>query len=166
MRLRYSLKRAINTGQVNPGKQEKTMSIENYERLLRRIAKQACTDEQTLVEKQEMEFKGTTLRFDYLERLNICRLSLMLDPPPGDPVGAMRGMLEANGQLGDEVLTVMALDPASGRPLMQFHLPLGDHLEEAVCHFATLGMEGFLFQWNALWREQRQDDVEHADMLA
>lgn len=131
------------------------MGDEAYRALLAKVAQFAGIDEAEFLRTQEMEFKGTPLRFEHVPRLRICRVAMLLEKPPGDPDELLQDMLYSNCS-GEDLLPVMALEPLTDAPIMFLHFPLSSDADVGLGLFLSLGMDVFLTQWRLLCQEDPQ----------
>lgn len=147
------------------------MTVQNYEALLRDVAGKLNIDAEGLAARQVLLSGTTQVRFLYLARLGLCRLTIALAPSP-DPSAAYRWMLEANyDRAGIDLLPVLALDPATGRPFVFFHVGVTQpNAAAAIANLVVTGLPTFLLGWNdACTAESISERVRaqrHLDTLA
>ena len=142
------------------------MGYEHYERLLAWVAQYGGMDEKAFALEPVLRMKGTTLRFEYLERPALCRVSMVLPAMPDDSPAVLRLMLESNAMPGEELLPVLALDPDSGDPLVLLHFPVAPGVEDALGYFFSLGLDIFVSTWRSLWQDEVSESVSALATLA
>ena len=125
------------------------MGNERYRALLVDVAAFAEVDPDELLQTQRLEFKGTSLRFDHVPCLNVCRVAILLNTPPESSEELLRNMLYYNCN-GEDLLPTIGLDPASAKPIMFLHFPLFNDAAVGMTSFLDIGLDIFLDSWNGI----------------
>lgn len=105
---------------------------------------------------------GTPVRVEYLEFLELCRISVDLGvPASGYPPGLYRLMLESNFTHVGESLSALAIEPASGHAVLVVHVPLVRLMSDLPLGY-LLGeqLQPIVDAWRLLIMQAQDDAVQ------
>lgn len=148
------------------------MAVRNYEALLRDVAGKLGIDADGLVARQVLLSGTSEVRFFYLARLGVCRLTVALPQPHEPTVGHRQWMLEANyDRSGIDLLPILSLDPATARPYVFFHVAVTQpEAAASISNLVVTGLPTFLLGWNDACAAEsaagRENAQRHLDTLA
>ncbi|MGI4847640.1 MAG: hypothetical protein ACRYGK_05830 [Janthinobacterium lividum] len=140
------------------------MALEQYKQIIDEFCDLADIDDVASVfETGLLKVGETPVRIEYLQSLDLCRLSIDLGMPlAGYQPGLYRLMLESNFSHIGETLSTLTIEPSSGHAVLVVHVPLARLQSDLPLGF-LLGeqLDPIVEAWHALILQVDEESSLH-----